>query len=251
MSLERNRKVSIETGHTYTSDDLLLDTESERRGIRELNRELTPFETRCAELGQAAAACAGRLGFDVKTHVLLDDVEVAYAQHRSEDPWKYASLRGRAHEGAKIAYEPDTVTPEASLVADAEQQLQALGTDSHSIRMQTRAGIQRVKLRGYSELVDPSHPSCDILDVSWHIHRSKDADILLTILHENYFKQQARVQALAAAISGTSVNTASMATLFLNDAGDPVSLERWYERSADASNYYDELEKLLKLNAHV
>ncbi|HEY4524754.1 MAG TPA: hypothetical protein VJL39_00125 [Candidatus Paceibacterota bacterium] len=247
MSLEKKpQKVSIEFGHTYTDSGLVQSGESMHRGIRELQRELTAFEMRCKENGNAAVEIARQLELTAKTHVLLDDVEWSYEQSRSHgNTDRIALFRARSLQGAEIAFSPDSAQSEGSLVPQAKARLDSLPSERSHIRLDTQTGKQRVRIRGFTGIEDETHPSCDILDLVWHEKRADEADILLTILHQAYESQQARVHALAEHITGTKLNDASAATLLLDDAGTPVALRRWSERSEKAKLYFDVIESRL------
>src|SRR3989344_5649676 len=122
MSLEKKpQKVSIEFGHTYTDSGLVQSGESMHRGIRELQRELTAFEMRCKENGNAAVEIARQLELTAKTHVLLDDVEWSYEQSRSHgNTDRIALFRARSLQGAEIAFSPDSAQSEGSLGPQAK-----------------------------------------------------------------------------------------------------------------------------------
>lgn len=247
-------KVSIEFGHIYTDDNLYVDNYmSSYPNAHTLNRELTTYEKACAFAGNRAADVAKDLGIEAVKHLLIDDVEWAFRQRQSmDDHWRWQLFRNRAILGAQKAYDIaglTSVESEGDLAIAAVKNLQKLrekvGNGGSHIRLQTRTGDQRVRLTGYRAIEDKEHPSCDILDLTWHQKRGKDTAILLTVLPKGYISQQARVHALAELLAGEPLNKVSAATLLLDDVGDPSQLVRWTERSSEATRYFDLLQSSL------
>jgi hypothetical protein len=244
-------KVSVEYGHTYSSDELYT------RGLPshdlvekdQLSRGLTKFEQACMTVGNDAARLAEEAGFEVKRHVLIDDVELAAQQHKSQDSERFQLTRARMHHAVEALYRPDEVVHEADLASDALRNIdlitQATGKDQTHVKANTTTGPQRIRLRGFRDIADAAHPSCDVLDLAWHQKRAQDAEVLITVLHQNYAHQQARVHALAELVADGAFAQISAATLLVDDDGQPSQLLRWQTARPEVASYFDSLEALI------
>src|SRR3989344_767511 len=207
-------KVSIETAHPYTSDDLRITGDAFIGKEPRLKREMTAFEQACARVGNSLADLAEQMGFETTTHVLIDDVTWAAAQEKSAEPHRWSLFRNSAEMGAELAYSPDAISSEAAyknagvLLADLLRNISGKEGASH-IRLHTQSGRQRIRLTGFKEVADPEHPSCDVLDLAWHQDRAKEHRVLLNVLHESYAGQQDRVDALFALLPNTDPSISS------------------------------------------
>lgn len=237
----RQRIVSIEQAHPHTEDVLLIRGEpfAHPGAKMELQRELTPFEARCGEVGEEVEEVAIGMGLSTRKHILVDDVDWAEKQAKSQDSWRWQLFRERAKLGAEVAYGAEGAQSEADLVAKAHQLLSTRPAgEGGSMRLKTATGEQDVKLRGFKGVSDKEHPSCDILDVVWHEKKADEADILITVLHKKYRNQQARVHALARELAVPNLEGSSSATLFLDDDGKPELFTVWKVQDEVADRFF-------------
>jgi hypothetical protein len=240
-------KVSVEYGHTYAADGIYtrgMPAETIEANQSQVSRELTAFEQSCKALGDTAATMAVDAGFEVTKHLLIDDVEWAYKQKGSQDSGRWATFRWRVNKAAEALYEPDETVSEAELVGaaikNATNVREKLDKTGKYVKLDTRTGEQRVSLTGFKGVDDTQHPSCDVLDLSWHQKRGEDAEVLVTILHESYETQQARVHALAEVVADDSFNNLSIASLLVDDNGRASRLLQ------AAQAYFESLQSLVE-----
>jgi hypothetical protein len=234
-------KVSVEFGHTYPSDGL--HTAHMPNKGAELSRSSSAFELAQRQCGEDSVRIAVEQGYEPVKHVMIDDVE-SYRQGNSADSWKYVLVKERIVEATRQIYAPDEIIRESQFVTQALAHLpkiDGLDPPKKHIKLHTKTGKQRVRIRGFKDVADPEHPSCDVLDLAWHEHRARSAGVLLTILHYSYEDQQARVHAL---MDLTDAQQSSSATLFLDDSGAPIQLIRWNVLDERANLYFDALESL-------
>lgn len=203
--------ITVEIGHSYAPDRLVRFARADEDGdfySPELDRSFTDTEeaARLRKIAEFFGESAVRVA-------LVDDIAAKEKQKKSVDEWRwqaflnasYAGVKyGTGVEWSKLFKESDFEQSGRDLVA----QLQAMKLPEGYHLSQDRRKRYKltigsgedefsIPLQGFKGVKDPSHPSCQVLDLAWLQKRLTLAPEAITVLPSDYAEQQRGVEILA------------------------------------------------------
>ncbi len=201
---------TVEIGHTYAPYRLLpLNVGADEYGQRMFSD--TPKAAHMREL-------ASNLGAGTLRVALLDDVVVAKRERESEEnSWRWSLFTGTSEQSLQIGTGAEIVQRESQLEPEARRLIEQIRTmdlpegyrlSQDGRKIITGTGDDRfyVPLEGYhataggiGTIDDPTHPSCQMLDLAWLRKRLAIAPDAVTVLPDTewYRRQQRGVEILS------------------------------------------------------
>lgn len=191
---------TIEIGHTYVPERLT-DILPERDNDGQFQFADTEQAKELRELADTVAPGAIRVA-------LIDDVEARERQRKSQDSWRWAMFIGASLESVSFGTQADIVELESRFESPGRRLTQEIknmelpkdyrfSQDGKKLIVGSGKGREVISLEGFSEVEDPTYPSCQMLDLAWLQHRLTLAPHAVNVLPKSFKEQQKQVGLLA------------------------------------------------------
>ena len=199
---------TIEIGHTYAPDRFVHFATAEETTdfySPELHRAFTdnPEAARLRKIAEY-------FGESVIRVALVDDVVLRQQQKHSQDSWRWQIFSNVTSASVKLGtgVEWSRLFHESNFEQSGREIVSHIQTmelpESHRIsrdgtKLITGSGKDRfsIPLQGFKGVVDPTYPSCQVLDAAWLKKRLTLAPEAITVLPSSYIEQQRGVELIA------------------------------------------------------
>jgi hypothetical protein len=214
---------TVEVGHTYSPNRLVQLSTPEESDFYStaLGRHFkdTPEAAQLRELASSFGEATLRVA-------LVDDVIPKDKQRKSADSWRWQMFMNASAESvvlgtgitqSELYYESNFEAAGRDLVAQIQTMTlpegYRLSQAGDKLKIGSGKAVKTIRLQGYTDIEDPTFPSCEVLDLAWLQKRLSLAPEAVTVLPEEFADQQERVAVLASLIG---IDPSTYSTVFVN-----------------------------------
>lgn len=196
---------TVEIGHTYAPDRLGPFAPEGHEG-----RRAPGYDRVFTDSPEAARlrALAQDIGDKSLVVALVDDVAVRERQRNSDDPWRWQAFIDASKASVVAATGAEIVEYESAFALRARDMVEEIRTmelptdyrlseTGNKLIFGSGKTKVRIPLVGFGGVDDPTHPSCQMLDLAWLEHKLSLAPDAITVLPQGYEEQQEQVRLLA------------------------------------------------------
>lgn len=204
--------VTVEVGHTYAPDELLPLSHGIVSSKFPIPVEYKPeYLIERIEHAERLHRLASYFGPEITKVALLDEVAVQHkidalplSDQKLKWQWKLRESEASLVRGAQTTevYRESQFEQAGRAIVDHVQTMDLpdgyrLSQDGRKLKTGSGKNMFVVPLQGFNGVDDPTHPSCQVLDVAWLQKRLTLAPEAVTLLPAGYEDQQRGVEILA------------------------------------------------------